>query len=108
MRAIGAEAGGGGVRLEPELEAIAAGLDAGGCDDLARLFYRWSKQLWTKSAILQRQGAPMDTGADRPPGEMRPEVAASLKLCARVAKGSVGAVVLPARFGSRLGAVRVA
>jgi hypothetical protein len=55
---------GGLVRLEPELEAIAAGLGPAETERLARVFYRWSKQLWTKSAIQRRQ---QTREAQRPP-----------------------------------------
>lgn len=45
------------VRLEPALELTAGNYDAAQCEQAARVFYRWSKQLWVKARVL-RSGPP--------------------------------------------------
>lgn len=39
------------VIMEPDLEALAGGLDAAGKAALAARLYRWAKQLWTAAAV---------------------------------------------------------
>ena len=42
--------------LEPDLEVQAGHLNAEECRRLARLYYRWSKQLFVKARILDSHG----------------------------------------------------
>jgi hypothetical protein len=41
------------VRLEPELEAEAGDLSPDARDQMARLYYRWAKQLWASAQALR-------------------------------------------------------
>ncbi|HYE30969.1 MAG TPA: hypothetical protein VEH27_06065 [Methylomirabilota bacterium] len=40
------------VRLEPELEMMTVTYSSEQCRALARLYYRWAKQLYVKASIL--------------------------------------------------------
>jgi hypothetical protein len=40
------------IELEPELEKVAGRMSEDQCRDMARQFYRWSKQLYRKADIL--------------------------------------------------------
>ncbi len=55
------------VKLEPELEAIAAGWPALKRFEVARKLARWSRQLHISGRILLR-----DAAAPRPPARLRP------------------------------------
>jgi len=54
------------IRLEPELEAIAADFNAHQCRIVARLYARWARQLRVKAQILEQDSQPV------PPPPLRP------------------------------------
>jgi hypothetical protein len=59
------------VRLEPRLEAIAGQLPASERRNLAKVFYRWSKQLWVSAKVLEpqppKEPQPHSAQQDPPP-----------------------------------------
>jgi hypothetical protein len=57
------------VRLEPRLEAIAGSLPAGERRKLAKVYYRWAKQLWLSAEVLEpqpRSGRPRRSARRHP------------------------------------------
>ncbi len=60
------------IELEPELEKVAARMSEDQCREMARQFYRWSKQLYRKADILASY-APNHVSATRFPqiGDVR-------------------------------------
>ena len=40
------------IELEPELQKVAGGMTEDECREMARQFFRWSKQLYRKADIL--------------------------------------------------------
>jgi hypothetical protein len=56
------------IELEPELQKVAGGMTEGECREMARQFYRWSKQLYRKADILASYPPEHETPTNFSPG----------------------------------------